>query len=148
MSAIILWLAALGVFCIDQLTKQLALACLQGSVNWCRLFDLEVTINKGVSWGLFHGSPAVVQYGLVGAIGFLLVLVSYLLLNTSKPIMRLGYLLILSGGISNFCDRLMYGGVVDFISFAHLTFFQLSFNLADLAVLAGLALVLYEGDCS
>lgn len=49
-------------------------------------------------------------------------------------------LLVLAGGVSNFLDRIFWGGVVDFIS---LPFFPWKFNLADVGITVGVVVLLY-----
>ena len=52
--------------------------------------------------------------------------------------------LIIGGALGNAYDRLAYGAVADFFHFHIGAFHWYIFNLADVAIVAGVALLLYE----
>ena len=52
--------------------------------------------------------------------------------------------LIIGGAIGNGIDRAAYGAVADFLHFHVGTFSWYVFNLADVGIVAGVALLLYE----
>ena len=54
------------------------------------------------------------------------------------------YSLILGGAIGNVADRIMYGYVVDFLHFYHNGWHFPAFNVADIAISIGAALLLLE----
>jgi signal peptidase II len=56
----------------------------------------------------------------------------------------LGLGLIVGGAIGNGIDRAAYGAVADFFHFHVGTFSWYVFNLADVGIVAGVALLLYE----
>lgn len=104
-------------------------------------FELVMVWNKGVSYGLFQTDQP----------WFLIVLslaVSGLLWNwacQAKALLTVAALaLIIGGALSNALDRLAYGAVADFFHFHVGGFSWYVFNLADVAIVAGVAVLLYE----
>lgn len=72
-------------------------------------------INTGISFSYFSSSPLTYLLHLFALI-FLSIL--YLLLNFKRDLkLHVPMLLILLGGVNNFIDRILYGGVVDYINF-------------------------------
>ncbi|HMK79094.1 MAG TPA: signal peptidase II [Xanthobacteraceae bacterium] len=120
----------------------------RGIVHLTRFLDFVLTWNTGISYGLFQQESEVGRLVLLAlkAIG-LLVLWAWLARAESRlTAVSLG--LIIGGGIGNAIDRLAYGAVLDFVLF-HITtptfnFVWYVFNLADAAIVAGVAGLLYE----
>jgi signal peptidase II len=52
--------------------------------------------------------------------------------------------LIIGGALGNGLDRLLIGGVADFFSLHAFGFYWYVFNIADVAIVAGVALLLYD----
>ncbi len=75
-------------------------------------------------------------------LGFFAVLLTVFLWKTGLKglIVRFGLALLLAGGVGNALDRLLIGGVRDFIQIRDLA----AFNLADIWVLLGLLLLAYR----
>lgn len=111
----VLLIPALVVF--DQLTKALAL-----------LF-LTTVCNTGSAFSLPFSSLFLTTI-IIGVLAFVFA-------RSSKGDYNLPLALILGGGISNLVDRIFHGCVVDFIDLPLL----LSFNIADSAITAGVALL-------
>jgi signal peptidase II len=57
--------------------------------------------------------------------------------------MTIACLLILAGGISNFCDRLWYGSVIDFIQLHLSDWYFPVFNVADISITLGAIALTY-----
>ena len=110
--------------------------------------DLVLVWNKGISYGLFQQDGPFGQWTLfalkVGAVALLWL---WLARAESKlTAMALG--LIIGGAAGNAVDRLLHDAVADFILF-HITTESINFNwyvfnLADAAIVAGVAGLLYE----
>jgi signal peptidase II len=58
--------------------------------------------------------------------------------------MAWGIGLIIGGAIGNAIDRVLIGGVADFFSLHAFGFYWYVFNIADVAIVAGVAALLYE----
>jgi len=110
--------------------------------------DFVLTWNTGISYGLFP------QRGLFGAwalLAFKVVAVVLLWVWLSRASSRLTAValgLIIGGAVGNAIDRLHWPGVMDFVLFhfetANFSFRWYVFNLADLAIVAGVACLLYD----
>ena len=110
--------------------------------------DFVLTWNTGISYGLFP------QRGLFGAwalLAFKMAAVVALWAWLSRASSRLTAValgLIIGGAIGNAIDRLHWPGVMDFVLFhvetANWNFRWYVFNLADVAIVAGVAALLYD----
>jgi len=116
----------LTLILIDQIAKAIVLT----------YFPQLIVFNQGISFGLYPSSDWFkINLALIGAMVFLL---------AGGKAKRL----IISGGISNILDRLIRGGVVDFIDLGSL--FRLAnfnvappvFNLADVFICLGVGLLI------
>jgi signal peptidase II len=119
-----------------------------GPVRLGPFFDFILTRNTGISYGLFQTQGALGQWVLLG---FKVVAVVLLWVWLSRAKMRLTALslgLIIGGAVGNAIDRLAYGWVADFVFFhvstASWRFNWYVFNLADVAIVAGVIGLLYE----
>jgi signal peptidase II len=111
-------------------------------------FDLVLAMNKGISYGLFQ------QDGPIGAavlLGFKVIAVIALAIWMTRSKTRLatiGLGLIIGGAIGNAIDRAAYGAVVDFalfhIQWGGKTLNWYVFNIADAAIVVGVAALLYD----
>ena len=120
----------------------------QGAVALTPFFDLVLVWNKGISYGLFQQESAAGRWVLLGLklAAVVLLWVWMARVPTRWSAVSLG--LIIGGAIGNAIDRLVYGAVADFAHF-HITtagwaFSWYVFNLADVAIVAGVVGLLYE----
>lgn len=104
-------------------------------------FELVMAWNRGVSYGLFKTDG---QWLLVaGAVVICLGLWSWAN-RATQSLQALAIALVIGGALSNAFDRLIYGAVADFFHFFVGNFSWYVFNLADIAIVAGVGLLLYE----
>lgn len=82
--------------------------------------------------------------GVAIAISIILMVIMYRQ-SVQKRLSNIAYALIISGAIGNLSDRLMHGFVVDYIDFYISKCHYPTFNLADIAICIGAALVIFEG---
>lgn len=140
----VLALAAL-VFGIDQTHKWWMLSVLDiETVQPLRLtpfFDLILTWNQGISYGLFSSH----QQGFLIALGLIVTALLWIWACRAETALTAYALAIIIGGaLSNALDRAVHGAVADFFHF-HLGHFSwYVFNLADVAIVAGVGMLLYE----
>lgn len=120
----------------------------RGVVAVTRFFDLVLTWNTGISYGLLQ------QQGVVGTwalFAFRLAAVVFLWVWLTRAPSRLAAAalgLIIGGAVGNGIDRLHWPGVMDFVLFhvetTGFSFRWYVFNLADVAIVAGVIGLLYE----
>lgn len=144
--------AATIALVLDQATKLWLLFVFElgrrGAVQVTPFFDLVLAWNTGISYGWFQ------QDGPVGAavlLGFKVIAVIALAIWMARSKTRLatiGLGLIIGGAIGNAIDRAAYGAVVDFalfhIQWGEKTLNWYVFNIADAAIVVGVAALLYD----
>jgi len=110
--------------------------------------DFVLTRNTGISYGLFQTEGPLGQWLLLGFKAIAVVLLWIWLARSRRRLTALSLGLIIGGAIGNAIDRLAYGWVADFVFF-HVSgdnwrFNWYVFNLADVAIFAGVIGLLYE----
>jgi len=145
-------IAAVVVLALDQASKLWLLKVFdiahRGAVKLTPFFDLVLAWNIGISFGWFQNDSQIAQIALM-AIKAVAVVALAIWMARSRTLMATVALgLIIGGAIGNAIDRFAYGAVVDFALF-HLQiggkpFNWYVFNLADVAIVAGVAALLYD----
>ena len=108
---------------------------------------LQLTENSGAFLSLGAGLPETVQYWVFTVlVGALLIGVAVYLLREShriRPLTLVAIALLLGGGIGNLIDRLVNNGrVIDFMNVGIGALRTGVFNVADMAIMAGVVLML------
>jgi signal peptidase II len=145
-------IVALAVLALDQASKLWLLFVFdiahRGTVRITPFFDLVLAWNVGVSFGWFQNDGLVAQtiLMLVKAAAVIVLAIWMARSKTLTATLALG--LIIGGAIGNAIDRFAHGAVVDFALFhvqlAGNTYNWYVFNLADVAIVAGVAALLYD----
>lgn len=107
-------------------------------------FDLVLVWNRGISYGLLPQESALGRWGLIlfafaASLGLAVWLAR---LASSLAAASIG--LIIGGAIGNAIDRISYGAVADFYSLHASGYEWYVFNIADTAIVAGVAGLLYD----
>ncbi len=133
----------------DQATKSIARTSLASAPPISLLHDsvrFEYTENPGAILGLGADLPAAVRlWGFAGIVSIILVLTFIFALkrNTINLPQLVGLSFVAAGGLGNLLDRLYNNGAV--VDFANLGIGPLRtgiFNLADVAIVAGVCIIL------
>lgn len=108
-------------------------------------FNLVLTYNTGVSFGLFQGDSSWQPFFLVAL--NLLVAAGLLVWLRKQAFGLLPYAvgLVVGGALGNAIDRLHLPGVVDFLDFHLAGWHWPAFNIADSAIVCGVALIIADG---
>ena len=136
---------ALGGFFIDQATKWWVMDHVMNPpqvIPVTGFFNLVLGFNTGVSFGLFGQAPAWLL------MAFTLAIVAGLLVWIHRSDSRLtasALGLVVGGALGNLLDRLRQGAVTDFLDFYIGSYHWPAFNLADVAIVCGVGLLLMEG---
>lgn len=136
-----LGLAALVVI-TDQLTKRVMEDRLRGQRSIPVIDDilrLTYVQNRGAAFGLLQDQTTF--FVLVGVIVVGVIAASYRYLPRSGFMLHLALGLQLGGAIGNLIDRIRQGYVVDFVDFGYRANWWPVFNVADSAIVVGVALL-------
>jgi signal peptidase II len=100
-------------------------------------FDVVMVWNPGISYGLLPQDGATGRILLMtvslAAVIALLIWIG----NAANRLIAVSLGLIVGGALGNVVDRLVYGKVADFFSFHYAGFYWYVFNVADVAITAG-----------
>ena len=144
LAPLVLGLAAL-VFGIDQLHKFWMLDVYgineKATVTITSFFNLVMVWNKGVSYGLFTTHT---QEWLIALSIAITAVLWVWACGATRAFSAAALALIIGGALSNAFDRAYRGAVADFFHFHYQGFSWYVFNLADVAIVAGVALLLYK----
>jgi signal peptidase II len=103
--------------------------------------DLVMAWNHGVSYGLLTTHTQ----GLLVGISLIISLVLWRwLCKTPRPLTAAALGLVIGGALANALDRVVHGAVADFFLLHWGTWEWYIFNPADMAIVAGVTLLLYE----
>jgi signal peptidase II len=132
----------------DRVTKRIAIEALAGApdrtflAGTLRVAYAENTggfLSLGAEWS--HGGRTAVFVVATGAL--LLMVAAAMVRMRLDGLALLGATLFLAGGASNWADRVMHGRVVDFLNIGIGPLRTGVFNVADMAIMAGLGLLIW-----
>lgn len=144
--------AAVLVFAIDQASKLWLLygfdLANQGIVRLTPFLNFVLTWNYGISYGLFAQETDFGRFVLLALKTAAVVILWVWLARSESKLTAVALGLIIGGAFGNAIDRVLHGAVMDFVLF-HITtpsfrFTWYVFNLADVAIVAGVVGLLYE----
>lgn len=129
------WIALLAALA-DRLSKRLAAGRPAGALI-PGLVNLRPVENQGMAFSMLSGHSLLLTLFTAALIAGI---VGWLLARPDMPALRrAGLWLIAGGGLGNLYDRLIAGGVADFIELAFVRFAV--FNVADICICVGAVLV-------
>lgn len=140
--------AASVAFSVDQASKFWALTALWPPyavvVEILPVWRFRLGFNTGVTFGMFRDSAADAVWLLVlfklGVVAMLLVW-----LRRARCLAEaIGLGLTIGGALGNVVDRLRIGAVVDFVDWHYGGWHWPTFNLADVAIVCGVGLLVWE----
>lgn len=107
-------------------------------------FNIILAWNRGISFGLLSSSNPYSAWILATiAFAFAAILVLWIWKAETK-VTALAFGCVLGGAVGNLSDRLRFGAVTDFLDFHAYGYHWYTFNIADAAIVAGVALILFE----
>jgi signal peptidase II len=108
------------------------------------VLDVVLVWNRGISYGLFQQDSELGRWVLiVGSVAAAIALCVWMA-RTQRRLLAVSLGLIAGGAIGNSFDRVVWGAVLDFVHFHVGTFSWYVFNVADAAIVAGVAGLLYD----
>jgi signal peptidase II len=133
---------AIIVLAIDQISKIIATTFLK--LNYSvqvinKFFYLTLCQNEGAAWGLFSNNKAVIIIGTIIAIALIYHFV-YVFKDNKRNNIAFG--LLIGGLLGNLVDRIIFGYVRDFLDFYIFKYDYPIFNVADICIVIGVALLM------
>ncbi len=133
------------VFAADQLSKYWILRIInldeREPIQITPFMDLAMAWNRGVSYGLLTTNT---QLLLIILSLVICVFIWLWLAKATHVLAAVAFGLILGGAIGNALDRAVHGAVADFVHLHWGTWSWYVFNVADIAIVAGVALLIYD----
>lgn len=135
-----------GSIVLDQVTKILARSFLQpkGSISIIKnFFHFTYVENRGGAWGVLGGK--LIVFIIITVIS--LAIMIYLLKDfdiKNNPLYSIGLCLMIAGTIGNFIDRIIFHYVTDFLDFYIFGYDFPVFNVADICITCGVALLIIK----
>jgi signal peptidase II len=112
--------------------------------NYLTLTKIE---NTGAFLSVGQSLPAPIKILLLTILPLIVLGLAFIYLLTKKNLSNLtiiGICFIVGGGVGNIYDRVIYGSVTDFLHIDFVIFQTGIFNMADVSIMTGTLLVLFE----
>ena len=128
------------IFSLDRITKFYVILKSEMNLNTSlftsKFLNINLIWNEGIAFGLFSFDQNNL-YNILSAIIFFVILIIFIWIIRSKGLKKYSLIIILSGALGNFCDRIFYGAVPDFIDFHVGNFHWFIFNVSDIFITIG-----------
>lgn len=136
--------AFLSVLFFDQLSKWYILSLKQFPYIVNNFMAIDFAVNRGVMSGIFHSESFAPFVVVTSGIVLFLIVFSFFTWNRFKQGCSIfGETLVIAGALSNIFDRVLHGGVIDFIRLNYHHFVWPIFNIADVSIVIGVGLMLW-----
>ena len=129
------------IFCLDRISKEYVINLNNNNFGKelaiSKNLNISLIWNEGIAFGLFSFDKSNLYNYLTVFIGLVILFLIYLALVTVNY-KKYFLLLIIGGALGNFCDRVLYSAVPDFIDFHVGNFHWFTFNVADIFITIGI----------
>ena len=141
--------SAVGVLAVDQASKYWVLEVIRlpdiGQIPVVPVLSLTMVWNRGVTFGLLNGLGASSHVVLAAVALVVVVALGFWLRRAEAALVAVALGAIAGGAVGNVIDRLRFGAVVDFIHAHAWGWSWYVFNVADAAIVCGVAALLLDG---
>lgn len=141
---ILFWVLTAVLTVIDRVTKAAALKHISPgeyikviSAGKTDILSFSLHKNTGAALSSFEGKA--LALAAVTSVAMILITVYFHRIKHKHLLSTVAYAMVIGGGIGNLIDRVMLGGVTDFI---HLFPFTFIFNFADVCVVLGAVILI------
>ncbi|HGJ5858130.1 MAG TPA: signal peptidase II [Arsenophonus nasoniae] len=142
-----LWLTVV-ILIVDLSSKQLILNHFQlyESIPLMPYFNLAYAQNPGAAFSFLADKGGWQRwfFSFVAIVICVVLIVMMYRQSVNKKLSNIAYALVIGGALGNLCDRLVHGFVVDFIDFYVGDWHWPTFNIADMAICVGAALIILD----
>ena len=134
------------IFIIDRISKIAALAWCGESTHIINQFlSFELVFNRGVSWGMFHSNNDIIFIVVSLTIAIITAgFCAYAYQEYRRGVSIVGEVCIIAGSVCNLVDRVVYGGVIDFIVLSWGNISWPVFNIADAVIVLGVGILVFQ----
>lgn len=135
---------ALLILIADQISKNLVVAYMyEGQKELLPFLNLTHVWNRGVSFGLFNNEHSVAWLLIALSLAITGFFLRWLCKVDYKPL-ALAIGSVIGGALGNVIDRIRFDAVVDFIDFHIGNWHYPAFNVADSAIVLGIAYIVLD----
>ena len=142
-------LSGILVLLADQASKWWVLNGLHlpqvGSIEVLPVLNFTMVWNQGVTFGLFHQDTAAGPWILAGVALAVVVALGFWLRKAETRLVAAALGAIAGGAVGNVIDRVRFGAVVDFLHAHAFGWSWYVFNVADAAIVCGVAALILDG---
>lgn len=108
-------------------------------------FNIVYALNPGAAFGILSNMhESYRQMFFIGITVIAIIVVLILFIKERRTPSAVGYALILAGAVGNLIDRIHTGHVVDFMDFRVASFVWPAFNIADMCITIGIAMLIID----
>ena len=136
---------SIAIILVDFITKKWTISLLfeiPQQIVITSFFNLTPVWNEGVSFGIMSSHPEIIRF-VIPILALLVILYLISQIHLQQPMQQIGSAIIAGGAAGNVIDRILYGKVVDFFDFHIGGHHWPAFNIADIAICAGVAIMIY-----
>ncbi|HEX7387100.1 MAG TPA: signal peptidase II [Castellaniella sp.] len=148
MRSLLRWLVwALVVIAVDQAVKLWVVQSLSYGqrIPVLPFFDITLLFNTGAAFSFLANGGGAQRWLFTGiAVVAAVLIIRWLYRNANQPMLCAGLASILGGALGNALDRMTHGHVVDFLLFYWKDWYFPAFNVADVAITCGAALLILD----
>ena len=139
---------SLIAFVIDRVSKNEILSIFEED-NLEKIFvnpflDLFLVFNTGISYGLLGGESSFQKWLLIIVSVLIVAFLLIWMKDSTSRLVNISISFITGGALGNILDRILYGGVIDFISLHAYGYYWYIFNIADVFIVFGVILFLIK----
>lgn len=129
----------ISIIVLDQITKYIVMHSIRPHqiIPVTKFFNITYIHNKGMVFGIM-GNSSLSPFLFIGAsILAIIILILWSLRPGNNLWINTGLSLVIGGAIGNLIDRIVFGGVIDFLDFHIGRYHWPAFNVADTAITIG-----------
>lgn len=142
MTAPVLLGGVVAAAALDLLVKAWADAALPpAGLALLPFLSLDVHHNRGISFSLFEAETETGLVVLLSLQAAATAAIVWMVVRSGQRLDRVGFALLAGGALGNLVDRVLDGAVTDFLDLHPLGWRLFTFNLADLFITVGVALL-------
>lgn len=136
-----IYIFSIIIIVIDFVVKIFALNNLDSITLIPDFFYLTLAKNTGAAFSILSNSTWIFIFVAVVVVYFIS---KYLKSSDINGLQSISYALLLGGIIGNLIDRIIYGYVIDYLSFVFFGYYFPIFNIADICITIGVCLLIID----